>query len=76
MSSNYMSTGNDAALIEELNMLRAIIDLLPVNIYAKDLQSRFLVSNIHVAQGMGCTPEQLKGKTDFDFFPKDMAQAF
>jgi PAS domain S-box-containing protein len=57
-------------------MLRTIIDLLPVNIYAKDLQSRFLVSNTHVARGMGCTPAQLKGKTDFDFFPKDMAQAF
>jgi len=57
-------------------MLRRIINLLPVNIYAKDAQSRFLASNIHVARGMGTTPEQLVGKTDFDFFPAEMAQAF
>jgi PAS domain S-box-containing protein len=64
------------ALAHERNVLRTMIDLMPVFIYAKDAQSRFTACNELVAVRMGATPDELIGKTDFDFFPRDMAQKF
>src|SRR4051794_26082430 len=64
------------ALAHERNVLRTMIDLIPAFIYAKDAQSRFTACNKLVAQRMGVTPEQALGKTDFDFFPREMAEKF
>ncbi|WP_084005098.1 EAL domain-containing protein [Gilvimarinus polysaccharolyticus] len=64
------------ALSNERNLMRSLVDLLPDNIFAKDTQSRFLLANQAVARGMGSTVDELLGKNDFDFFPKEMAQGF
>ena len=53
-----------------------MIDLIPAFIYAKDAQSRFTACNKLVANRMGVEPEELIGKTDFDFFPREMAEKF
>lgn len=66
----------EEALRRERGLLRAIIDSLPASIYAKDTQSRFIACNALVAQCMGTTPAAAIGKTDFDFFPREMAEAF
>jgi len=57
-------------------MLRTLVDNLPDFIYAKDAVGRFLLANASVARHMGTTPENLLGKTDFDFFPPDLAEAY
>jgi two-component system, NtrC family, sensor kinase len=64
------------ALAHERNVLRTMIDLIPAFIYAKDAQSRFTACNELVARRMGASPEELIGKTDFDFFPRHMAEKF
>ena len=64
------------ALAHERNVLRTMIDLIPAFIYAKDAHSRFTACNKLVAQRMGVTPEEAIGKTDFDFFPREMAEKF
>ncbi len=64
------------ALAHERNVLRTMIDLIPAFIYAKDAQSRFTASNKLVANRMGVEPDELLGKTDFDFFPREMAEKF
>jgi PAS domain S-box-containing protein len=64
------------ALAHERNVLRTMIDLIPAFIYAKDAQSRFTACNKLVANRMGVSPRDLIGKTDFDFFPTEMAQRF
>jgi PAS domain S-box-containing protein len=64
------------ALANEGGLLRTIIDSIPAKIYAKDLQSRFVACNVSVARDMGTTPEDLLGKTDFEFFPAAMAEGF
>ncbi|HEV7606221.1 MAG TPA: ATP-binding protein [Steroidobacteraceae bacterium] len=64
------------ALAHERNVLRTMIDLIPAFIYAKDAHSRFTASNKLVAHRMGVEPEDLIGKTDFDFFPRHMAEKF
>jgi diguanylate cyclase (GGDEF)-like protein/PAS domain S-box-containing protein len=66
----------EAALERERILLREMIDLIPAQLYAKDAQSRFIACNVAVARGMGTTPAELIGKTDFEFFPAEMAQGF
>jgi PAS domain S-box-containing protein len=66
-----------ADLAQERNLLRTLIDHMPDYIYVKDPASRFLVANLHTAEAMGCKgPEDLIGKTDFDFYPKELAAAY
>ncbi len=60
----------------ERQLLRTVIDNVPDYIYVKDRQSRFIVDNAAVAQNLGVTPDQVIGKTDFDFFPKALAEQF
>jgi PAS domain S-box-containing protein len=64
------------ALAHERNVLRTMIDMIPAYIYAKDAGSRFTAANKLVANRMGTIPEGLIGKTDFDFYPREMAEKF
>lgn len=67
----------EAALAEERNLLRTLIDTLPDAIYVKDAQSRFLVGNTGVARLMGAPrTESLVGRTDFDFYPRALAERY
>lgn len=66
-----------SALDNERRMLRALIDNIPDFMYVKDTESRFVVANLHLAQIVGAeTPEELLGKTDFDYFPREQAAGF
>ena len=60
----------------ERMMLRTLVDNLPDFIYAKDAECRFLLANASVARHMGTSPDNLLGKSDFDFFPPDLAEAY
>jgi PAS domain S-box-containing protein len=64
----------DAA--RERNMLRTLIDSIPDFIYAKDLQCRFLIANETCGSIIGRRPAELIGKSDFDFYPREIAQEF
>ncbi len=63
-------------LSAERVLLRTVIDIIPDYIYVKDRNSKFIVDNAAVARNLGFTPEEVIGKTDFDFFPRDLAQQF
>ena len=64
-------------LENERKMLRALIDNIPDCMYVKDTESRFVIANPQVAFGVGLTnPQDLIGKTDFDFFPFQLASVF
>ncbi len=65
------------ALESSGQMLRALIDHLPDFIYVKDTKGRFVVANMSLARDLGLeTPDALIGKTDFDFYPKELASSF
>jgi PAS domain S-box-containing protein len=67
----------EAALAEERNLLRTLIDTLPDYIYFKDTESRFITANQAVAKVMGAqTTDELIGKTDFDFYPHELAAQY
>ena len=61
---------------KEKSYLQNIIDTVADFIYIKDINSRFIQANKSVANNMGTTPDELIGKTDFDFYPKKLAQKF
>lgn len=65
------------ALSAERQILRALIDNVPDYMYVKDSDCRFLLANMAVAKQMGAKgPEELLGKTDFDFYPRHLAATF
>jgi len=66
----------EEALERERGLLRTMIDSLPAKIYAKDTHSRFIACNWPVAREMGTTPSEIIGRTDFDYFPAEMAEGF
>ena len=54
--------------------LRTILASLPQKVFVKDTHSVYVFCNGPFAQDLGITPEALLGKTDFDFFPKELAE--
>jgi len=67
----------EETLSEERRMLRALIDNVPDFMYVKDARSCFVVANASLAKSMGVSsPADLLGKTDFDFYPKRLAQQY
>jgi len=59
----------------ERHLLRALLDTTPDNIYFKDKNSRFIRTSKAMAQWFGLNdPDQIVGKTDFDFFSEEHAQ--
>jgi PAS domain S-box-containing protein len=62
-------------LDSERKMLRALIDNIPDFMYVKDSESRFVIANPQLARNLGRdTPQELIGKTDFDFYPAEYAE--
>ena len=66
-----------AELSRERRLLRTLIDNLPDGIYAKDAAGRKTMANPADLKVMGCRTEaEAIGKSDFDLFPKDLAEKF
>ncbi len=66
----------EAKLREERQLFRLLVDNLPLNIYFKDLDSKFVLVNDNMASWFGkSNPEDLRGKSDEDFFDKEHAEA-
>jgi PAS domain S-box-containing protein len=67
----------EKTLEEERNLLRTLIDLLPVYIFVKDCDSRFVIANQACATYMGAvSPQELIGKTDAEFYKVEAAEDF
>jgi PAS domain S-box-containing protein len=67
----------DEALHVERQLLRTLIDNIPDSIYTKDVEYRKTLANKAEINFMGATSEEeVIGKTDFDFYPKKLAEDF
>jgi PAS domain S-box-containing protein len=65
----------DAAIAEERNLLRALLETTTDQVYFKDLESRFVRVSRAQATKLGFDgPDELIGKTDFDVFSAEHAQ--
>ena len=66
---------NYKELSDKYRLLRDLMDNIPDVIYFKDRKGKLLLVNKAHAKGLGLEPDQVAGKTDFDFFSKDRARA-
>ena len=67
----------DEALAHERDLLRALLDNTPDRIFFKDVQSRITRCSKSLAVRLGLkNPDEIIGKTDFDFYPEPMAREF
>lgn len=66
----------EEALRESEEMLRGILNQSSIVIYVKDVEGRFLLINRKFEKLFHISNEKIVGKTDFDIFPKENAQAF
>lgn len=73
----WLQEWTENKLSAEQEMLRTLIDSVPDLMYVKDSNSRFVVANAAVARKMGAaTPQELLGKSDFDFYSQEIAAPF
>jgi PAS domain S-box-containing protein len=65
-------------LAQERNLLRTLIDNLPdAHVFVKDVASRFITTNAAHLQTIGAAAlDEVIGKTDFDFFPRENAERY
>ncbi len=64
-------------VLESDQYLRTLIDNFPFMVWLKDVDSRLLAANTAYANMVGVpSSEELIGKTDFDFFPAELAQQY
>jgi two-component system sensor histidine kinase/response regulator len=67
----------ERGLENERTLLREVIRHIPDMVFLKDTQGRFLIANEAVAETMNAPDAgSLIGKTDFDFYPRAMAEEF
>ncbi len=66
----------EQALRESRRLLQAVIDRSAAVIYAKDLQGRYILINYWYEQLFGIRQAEFLGRTDFDIFPSEIAEAF
>lgn len=55
---------------------RQIVETIPQKIFTKDSNSVYLFCNAHYASDLGITPEEIVGKTDYDLFPRPLAERY
>ena len=67
----------EEVLAQERSLLRTLINNLPDSIYAKDSAGRKILANPADLKNLRCKTEaEAIGKTDFDLFPKEIAEKF
>ena len=65
------------SLERERSLLRTIMETIPDYVYAKNTRHEFLAASTALAHRMGAaTADELLGKTDFDFYPKEIAEKY
>lgn len=58
----------------EKELFQNLLDNLPDAVYFKDKENRLVRVNRFYAEGFKMAPEEITGKTDFHFFPREQAQ--
>lgn len=66
----------EASLTESEGKLQAILDNSTAVIYAKDLAGRYILVNRHFENVFHIAKSEIQGKTDYDIFPRALADAF
>jgi len=66
----------ERAIRETEAQYRSLVESLPLHVLRKDLEGRLVFANSLYCQEMGKTWDELVGKTDFDLFPRELAEKY
>jgi len=66
----------EEALNESKLLFHLLIESLPQNIYAKDIDGRFVFANQRYCATQGRSLEDIVGKTDFELHPPELAEKY
>jgi two-component system, NtrC family, sensor kinase len=67
---------DERALLQTEVFYHSLVETIPQMILCKDLEGRFTFANQKFCAELGTTLEAIKGKTDLDFFPRDLAEKY
>jgi PAS domain S-box-containing protein len=66
----------EQALRDSEALYRSLVDVLPLILVRKDLDHRFTFANKRFCEVVEQSLDDIVGKTDFDFFPDEMAREY
>jgi two-component system sensor histidine kinase/response regulator len=66
----------EEALRVSENKYRTLLENLPQKIFLKDKDSVYLSCNQNYARDLKIEPDKIVGKTDYDFYPKELAEKY
>ena len=58
------------------SLYHSLVETMPQNVFRKDPLGRFTFANQQYCNHYHCRLEDILGKTDFDFFPKELAEQY
>ncbi|MDT8447747.1 MAG: MASE3 domain-containing protein [bacterium] len=68
-------TRTQQALYQQRALTETVLDALPINVFLKDAEGRFLMTSEQTAKTFGRSKDELVGLTDLDLFPGEIARA-
>jgi PAS domain S-box-containing protein len=66
----------ETALRENEEKYRTLLENLPQKIFYKNTELAYVSCNANYAEDLGITSEEIVGRTDFEFFPKELAEKY
>ena len=66
----------EEAMRQSEALYHSLVEMLPLHVWRKDLESRFTFVNRGFCDATGRTPNDIIGKTDFDLFPAELAEKY
>jgi PAS domain S-box-containing protein len=66
----------EEALRQSENKYKTLLENLPQKIFQKDRNSVYMSCNENYARDLKIRPEEIFGKTDYEFFPKELAEKY
>jgi len=58
------------------SLYHSLVETMPQGVFRRDLQGRFTFANQTYCNYFGLKPDQIVGRTDFDHFPKELAEKY
>jgi two-component system, sensor histidine kinase and response regulator len=57
-------------------LYQSLVESLPLGVFLKDLHFRLLFGNRRFCEALGRPLDQIRGRTDFDLFPRELAEKY